>query len=817
MKKQEYERQNLAQSMNQPLTISDLISAGLACVGLFFVFQPSSLARTVGLSTLLAGGATAGISRLTHKQYVDLAYNRIKTTTEASEGQIESLQRTVSDLELQLAHVVDELSENSDLLKRQVSAQLQAERGFRSAIERLTKEKEQALEALATTTATATANATELQNQNAKLVESQQLLLTSLKLTVAESLEAWSKKLQSLVATAKSKNVSLEPKFDKIAQEEKEKREWYEAELGNIDLDGGAGIGEVADELISLMHSVYDHYGLLRVQIVNSLHVRGKQELIASVASLTEQIQALTRQVEELEAQDVVPREKLEELIQNYKARLQEFQATYGEHAESTIQVAQALEQEVLGQDPIFERMQGLMEQQISQIQTLENKLRQAEQIKLFESASPWRDIANQVIMHFASHEIVCDASTMPIHEAATDIEFFVVPRTRIGMKLIQSDIEKAAESLRIPLGVKSVKISIEGRNIKVKIPIRDKQNVEKERPEDVLNRSRDLWGMYVGSEYHLFIFAATQSGKSTLADELNALTHTRLNGRVEFHAITLKMDGNRDQEMKGRIFIKPRFMRSREDYMEAVCSIHGEIESRNLLLQVNPDKRFNREVFIWDEFGEFYRNSNSELKKAGKEALISILQSGAGLSSETGMGFSVMLFAQNPYVSTFGLLRPDLANGCIIVVGEKNIRLFLESDSDNHGLSKKDLSRLEDELEIFSDASRIASDKAMLEASLNNKDTSIAIRKCPENYFSLIVPSKAGLKPIILYNPALGQYTNAVTSQQDTQPQQVVKPTCPDCASTDARKRGKQGNRYECLNKACSRQTFTWKGLSGS
>jgi len=794
MKKQQYERQNLAGEMIVPLKMADLISGVLGCVGFFFVFQPAKIAQTFGLSSLLSAGASAGLSRLTHKRYVDIAYERSQKQIEASEGEIQVLTQQVNDLELQVENLANELTENSDLLERQVKAQLEDEKKFKGAIAQLLIQKAEADQELAQAT-----------SQVQTLVESQKQLLISLKATVQESLVEWSRRLQELVVSAKAKNINLEEKLSKIAEDANEKTAWYEAEIEKINL-GDGGVGGCADELISLLHSIYDHYGLLRVQIINSLHIRGKQELMAAVKQLTEQY-------EELNAQDVVPRAELETILDNYKSRLQEFQTSYGEHAEATIRVAEALEQEVLGQDPLFEKVHFLLEQQIQQIQTLEGKLKQAEQIRLFEGASPWRDIANQVIMHFAGHEIICDASTMPIHEAASDIEFYIVPRTRIGMKLIEADLEKAAEALRIPLGVKSIKISLEGKNVKVKIPIRDKQSVEKERPEDVLNRSRDLWSMYVGSEYHTFIFAATQSGKTTLADELNAMMYQRLEGKVKFNAITLKMDGSRDAANKAQRFIKPRFMPSHEAYTDALCSVHDDIGNRNELLQVNPNKVFTREVYVWDEYGEHYRLSNDEQKRASKKAVISLLQTGAGLSSEIGMGLSLMLFAQNPYVSTLGLLRPDLANGCIVIVGEKNIRLFLDSASDNHGLSKTDIERLENELEIYQDASRIASDKAILESSLNEEDAAISVRRCPENYFSLIVPSKAGLKPIILYNPTPGQYTNALVQNLDTQPEQVAKPTCPDCKTTHVKKRGKQGDRYECLNKECSRQTFTWKG----
>jgi len=792
MKNNQYQRQTLAQEMGTSLKIADFISAGIACVGLFFIVQPSRIAQTIGLSSLLAGGASAGVTRLTHKRYVDFTYSRVKATSDASEGQIRTLTQQVTDLELQLAHVVDELSENSDLLKRQISAQVEAEKELKAAIAQFIIQKRITEEEL--TVATAKGKA---------LMASENELLLRLKETTQESLEYWHSKLLGLAESAKAKNINLEAKLQKIVEGAKLKTAWYEAEITKIN-PGDGGVGDCADELISLLHSIYDHYGLLRVQIINSLHIRGKQELMAAV-------EALTHQLEELKAIDTVPREHLETLIENYKARLEEFQTSYGEHASSTIQIAEALEKEVLGQDPIFEKMHFLLDQQAQQIQGLEGKLKQAEQIKIFEGVSPWRETANKVLMHFASHSIVCDASTVPINELAHDIEFMVVPRTRIGMSLVQSDIEKAAESLRLPLGVKSVKISIEGKNIKVKIPIRDKQTVEKERPEDVLGRSTSLWSLYVGSEYHLVIFAATQSGKTSLADELNAMMHTRLEGRIKFHAITLKNDGNRDGEEKTRRFVKPRFMASHEAYRGAICGIHEEIQSRNLLLQVNPDKSFDREIFQWDEYGEFYRLSSDEEKKEGKKAVISLLQTGAGLSSETGMGLSLTLIAQNPYVSTLGVLRPDLANACIVIVGDKNIRLFLESDSSNHGLDLEDIARLKEELSIFKEASREASDKATKLALENGQDAAIAIRRCPENYYSLVVPSKAGLKPLVIYNPTPGEFSNALVEKVDTQSKKVIKPTCPDCKTTHTSKMGNQG-RHKCLNPECSRKTFTWK-----
>jgi hypothetical protein len=88
--------------MEAPLRIADLTSAGLGCLGFFFVFQPSRIAQTFGLSSLLAEGSSAGISRLIHKRYIDIAY-RLQKQSEASETEIKRLTKLTTDLEHQQA------------------------------------------------------------------------------------------------------------------------------------------------------------------------------------------------------------------------------------------------------------------------------------------------------------------------------------------------------------------------------------------------------------------------------------------------------------------------------------------------------------------------------------------------------------------------------------------------------------------------------------------------------------------------------------------------------------------------------------------
>ena len=798
-------KDKLSKRLLAPRRFADVVAVALTLAGGIGLFQPSQIAKTLSLGSLIGAVATFGVSRYTHQAYAEIAYHyasqledRHTVELEAIKKQIEVRDQEITKLEQLIGLEEEARSEALTRLATEQRDSLQAETKLKSAIASL----EQKISLLESEKAKLLGTNAKARVYVESLFASQSKFLEGFKATALESLLELSEKVSGLSEEISRKHPELSDRMEQISAEAEEKREYFQEELNKVPTDlKSMSLTQAGDSLISIVYAMYDHLSLARSRVIRTRETHKHLSLIEAKAELEKQLEAL-------ESEDVVPREQVEKLVREYEARIAEFVEHFQQHTDATLKFADEMEKEITGQDPVFEKLKGYVNQQQSQIAGLEKQLQETKKIRLFEDVSDWTRVANQTIMHLARHEIICDALPMPIEERGHEIVFFITPRTEIGMKLVEGDIDKAIESLKIPLGVKAIKITRTGRNLEIRIPIRDKK-VEKEAPEVILERPRDLWSLYTGAEFHMCVFASTQTGKTTLTDELDAMMHIRLNGDVKFSAITLKVDGNRDKEKLER-FVKPRFMRNHDEYLEGLCGIHEAIENRNLLLVANPDKRFPREIFQLDEYGEFYRLSSDEQKKAGKQAVISLLQTGAGITSETGKGLSAIIIAQNPYVSSLGLQRPDLANTLIVVVGERNIRMFLDSDSANHGLDSEDLTRLKEELKIFKDKSRIASEKAIKEALERGEDGSLADRKCPEGYYSLILPSKGGLKPIIIYNPKPGEFTNTLTGKKN----EVAKATCPDCNGTECKRLGKVGSRYTCLNKDCPRKTFTWKGV---
>lgn len=404
---------------------------------------------------------------------------------------------------------------------------------------------------------------------------------------VEEAIDEWNLKLTSLAATKRNQYPKLTERLNELLGEGQSRLNDYARQLTQT-----PNKWESLADLLSLYYCVND-------ELVNI-----KTRMIQAVAKLSTQekeleLQEVAEVLEDWQSADLIPRDKVKGLVAKYEAMLAEFRLDLNQRFENVWSVATNMEGQVTADEEFFLRLRMQIQKLEETVATLQAKLNEAHQIRLFDDVGWKSEVANKVLHHFQLNEIVCDACPLPIREVGGDLEFYLTPRTRLGMNLIKADLDKVAESPRLPLGVKYVKVSLDGKNIKVRLPFEDRE-VKKISAEDVLNRPVSVWGNYLGSEYHRLIFAATQSGKTLLADELNGLQYTQLEGEIEFNAITLKNDGNRDEE-KARRFVPPTFKTS-DEYMESLGDIHEAIEQRNQILQVNPNHRFSRQVFQLDE-----------------------------------------------------------------------------------------------------------------------------------------------------------------------------------------------------------------------
>lgn len=546
--------------------------------------------------------------------------------------------------------------------------------------------------------------------------------------------------------------------YDRVSDLDAETAALHESYVEQImslsDFLNDNSILDCSDEALSILYHLTDDFTSIKIKVINALKAKALRELQAVITAYKQA--------------ELVPKAHLEQIIANLRTRLQEYEMEASQHQQSVVAIATEYESQTVEDDRVVRSYIDKMARLEHDNQQLKEQVAALAKLKRFdEGAWGWgATIGNYIIDYLMAENIPCDAIPLNFSPNDTHITIALECRTEAGLRMLKKEATDIQKGMQASKGWKDVKLKVEGRILKAEIEFANRA-IAKTKPEAILERSSNDWQLYLGSEYHWAIFAATQSGKTTLIDELDALLHVQFGGEVEFNAVTLKTDGNRDSDEKAKRFIFPLFKTSNQSYYEAMCDVLEEIESRKLILAVNPNHRYKRAVFQWDEYGEHFRLGG--MREETKQVLISALQVGAGLSSESGKGVQVTFIAQNPLVSQLGLNRPDLANCCLVVVGEKNIRLFLNSDEQNHGLDGEDLTRLKAELSTYKEASRKAVEKARSEAESNGEDPRLAIAKCRERYYSLVIPSKGGLKPIILYNPAPGEFTNQLTGGTTT------------------------------------------------
>lgn len=750
---------------NNSALIEVLAGGGFLLSGFLFLsatFHGTRLAQSISLIGLsVSTGCFVSASRRSHQ---DEEMGQLRT-------QLRQQEETLSGKEIQLSTLAFQLSEANQQLKAaqnrptpidrtsQIIAECQQklatlQNRYRAELERV-KAEERTQRQLEVDSLRA-----EMVDSDTRIREFEQRFVDRAQATLSEALQRIYDRVTTLIneqlrrlgdPEAEDYDRDFAERLSSLSDEADVLHENYVQQIGSLatflDADN---ILDCSDEALSILFHLMDGYTTIKVKVINALKGRIIQSLQATIQAY--------------QAAELIPKAQLEQLQQNLRARLQEYDLEAAQHQENAIAVMQEYEAQTQEDERVVRGYIDKLAALEHENYRLKEEIAAAKALKRFHPGSwAWgADIGNSVIDYLMAQNIPCDAIPLDFTPSDTHLTLSLECRTEIGLEMLRKEADKIQKGMEAAKGWADVKLDLEGRIVKVKVQFA-KRAIAKVKPESVLKRPLSDWQLYLGSELHWAVFAATQSGKTTLIDELDALLYTLFDGEVEFNAITLKTDGNRDEEKKKR-FVLPQFKQDSILYYEAMGEVEEEIESRKKILLVNPQHHYKRSVYQWDEYGEHYRNGG--IREATKRTLISALQVGAGLSSENGKGIQITFVAQNPLVSQLGLNRPDLANCCLIVVGEKNIRLFLGSDSDNHGLDPEDLARLKEELSAYKKASREAVEKIVADSNLTDEEKRLAIAKCPEKYYSLIIPSKGGLKPIVLYNPKPGDFTNPLTGE---------------------------------------------------
>ncbi len=245
---------------------------------------------------------------------------------------------------------------------------------------------------------------------------------------VDESLDEWGTKLSSLVDTKKDQYPKLSERLNALMDE---------------------GQGKVADYGLKLAQtpSKWDSLGdlLSLYYCLNDDLANIKTKIIQAIAKLTNQqtqheLQEVEEILEEWQTANLVPRDKLEHIIRNYEAALNEFRADFSTRFDATHQFAVALEGQTQEDDKFVQTI-------LARMQELEQKIHQLSKPITYPGATRTdMRIANIVIAYFERLGIILDraGSSYGGHEAMLE---FIPDRT--GRLVLASELNEHSERLQ--------------------------------------------------------------------------------------------------------------------------------------------------------------------------------------------------------------------------------------------------------------------------------------------------------------------------------------------------------------------------------
>src|SRR5919199_2407050 len=390
---------DLESKFNSATDFLGVASLGSVILSGILLFTPVKAMGYIGIGGGLGTFAASVVTRKKHlgvaKKCLNQLVNGYEVELRDKEGEILSLNGTISNLQATIQDLQNETARFQELAEK---------------IEFLTRQNE--------------SKDNIIEQVTGELDRLIQLARTA----VEESLDEWKTKLSSLVDTKKDQYPKLSERLNALLNEGQSKLADYAEKLSQT-----PSKWDSLGDLLSLYYCLNDDLANVKTKIIQA------------IAKLTNQatqveLQEVEEILEEWQTANLVPRDKVQHIIKNYEAALNEFRVNFSNRFDGVHQFATALEGQT-EEDNKF--VQGIL----AKMQELEVKIHHLSKPITYRSATRTdMRIANIVISYFERLGIILDRAGSDYRGYEALLEF--IP-DRTGRLVLASELNEHSERLQ--------------------------------------------------------------------------------------------------------------------------------------------------------------------------------------------------------------------------------------------------------------------------------------------------------------------------------------------------------------------------------
>lgn len=390
---------NLEAKFNSATDFLGVASLGGVILSGILLFTPVKAMGYIGIGSGLGTFAASVVTRKKHLQvtehYVSQMYKDYEGELTDKDSQIYQLTDTVQDLKGTIQSLQNETARFPKLAEKIESLTRQNE-SKDNIIEQVTNELER--------------------------------LISLARTAVEELLQEWETKLSSLVDIKKDQYPKLAERLNALLNEGQSKLADYGLKMAQT-----PSKWDSLGDLLSLYYCLNDDLANI------------KTRMIQAIAKLTNQatqheLQEVESILEEWQTANLVPRDKLEHIIRNYEAALNEFRADFSNRFDTTHQFALALEGQTQEDDKFVQTV-------LARMQELEEKIHQlSKPLRYLNATRSDMVIANIIIGYFERLGFILDRAGTDYRGYEATLEFIT---DRTGRLVLASELNEHSERLQ--------------------------------------------------------------------------------------------------------------------------------------------------------------------------------------------------------------------------------------------------------------------------------------------------------------------------------------------------------------------------------